>query len=68
MGISIRDPEVERLAQKLAELRKTDLTEAIAHALRSEFEREHATNGRCVSGSRRSLARLRRWRVPIGDT
>jgi len=40
MGISIRDPEVGELARKLADLRKTNMTEAIAHALRSELKRE----------------------------
>ena len=41
MGISIRDPEVGDLARELARLRKTNMTEAIAHALRSELKREH---------------------------
>jgi hypothetical protein len=40
MGISIRDPEVGELARELAKLRKTNMTEAIAHALRSELRRE----------------------------
>jgi len=40
MGISIRDPAVGELARELARLRKTNMTEAIAHALRSEIERE----------------------------
>ena len=40
MGISIRDPQVAQLARELARLRKTNMTEAIAHALRNELERE----------------------------
>ena len=40
MGISIRDPEVGELARKLARLRKSNMTEAIVHALRSELKRE----------------------------
>ncbi|HEY5203666.1 MAG TPA: type II toxin-antitoxin system VapB family antitoxin [Roseiarcus sp.] len=40
MGISIRDPEVGELARELAKVRKTNMTEAIAHALRSELKRE----------------------------
>ncbi len=40
MGISIRDREVGELARELARLRKTNMTEAIAHALRSELKRE----------------------------
>lgn len=40
MGISIRDPEVGELARELARLRKTNMTEAIAHALRAELKRE----------------------------
>jgi antitoxin VapB len=40
MGISIRDREVGELARELARLRKTNMTEAIAHALRTELERE----------------------------
>ncbi|HME84074.1 MAG TPA: type II toxin-antitoxin system VapB family antitoxin [Roseiarcus sp.] len=35
MGISIRDPEVGELAR----LSKTNMTEAIAHALRGELKR-----------------------------
>ena len=40
MGISIRDPEVGELARELARLRKTNMTEAIAHALRRELNCE----------------------------
>jgi antitoxin VapB len=40
MGISIRDPEVGELARELARLRKTNMTEAIAYALRAELARE----------------------------
>jgi antitoxin VapB len=40
MGISIRDREVGELARELARLRKTNMTEAIAHALRTELKRE----------------------------
>ena len=40
MGISIRDPEVGELAREFARLRKTNMTEAITHALRSELKRE----------------------------
>jgi hypothetical protein len=40
MGISIRDPKVGELARELARLRGTNMTEAIAHAVRSEIERE----------------------------
>jgi antitoxin VapB len=40
MGISIRDPKVGELARELARLRKTNMTEAIAFALRSELKRE----------------------------
>ncbi len=59
MGISIRDPEVGELARELANLRKTNMTEAIAHALRSELERERAQDGRWSSdsGSSRRNAR-----------
>jgi antitoxin VapB len=40
MGISIRDPEVGELARTLARLRKTNMTEAIAYALKAELKRE----------------------------
>jgi antitoxin VapB len=40
MGISIRNPEVGELARELAKLRKTNMTEAVGHALRSELKRE----------------------------
>lgn len=40
MGTSIRNPEVGELARELARLRKTNMTEAIAFALRAELKRE----------------------------
>jgi antitoxin VapB len=40
MGISIRNPKVSELARELARLRKTNMTEAITFALRSELKRE----------------------------
>jgi antitoxin VapB len=40
MGISIRNPEVRRLALELAALRKTNMTEAIAHALQEQLRRD----------------------------
>lgn len=39
-GYQHRDREVGELARELAKLRKTNMTEAIAHALRSELKRE----------------------------
>ena len=49
MGISIRDPEVGELARTLARLRGTNMTEAIAHALREEVNAS-ARSGRSSSG------------------
>lgn len=40
MALSIRAPEVGELARELADLRKTNMTEAIAFALRNELKRE----------------------------
>jgi antitoxin VapB len=40
VSISIRDPEVGERARELAKLRKTNMTEAIAFALRNELRRE----------------------------
>jgi antitoxin VapB len=40
MGISIRDDKVGELAQQLARLRGTNMTEAIGHALSEELKRE----------------------------
>ena len=42
MALSIRDPDASKLARELADLRNTNMTEAIVHALRSELERERA--------------------------
>jgi len=39
MGISIRDSEVAKLAKELAELRGTNMTEAIGWALRDSLAR-----------------------------
>ena len=66
MGISIRDPEVGELARELANLRKTNMTEAIAHALRSELKRERdkrplarAAGGACGAGRERRPGQIR---------
>jgi antitoxin VapB len=40
LAIRIWDPEVGELARELARLRKTNMTEAIAYALRAELTRE----------------------------
>jgi len=40
MGIRIRRPAVGELARELARLRGTNMTEAIAHALKEEVKRE----------------------------
>ncbi len=42
MSISIRRDSVARLARELAELRKTNLTEAIEAALQEALDRERA--------------------------
>ena len=61
MGISIRDPEVGELARELAKLRKTNMTEAIAHALRSELKRERDKRPlRGATGGDRGAKRERR--------
>ena len=52
MGISIRDPEVGDLARELADLRKTNMTEAIAHALAGANLSASAKSGRWRSGWR----------------
>jgi antitoxin VapB len=40
MSLSVRDPKVGELARELAELRGTNMTEALGHALREELKRE----------------------------
>ena len=40
MALSVRDPEVGRLARELADLEKSNMTEAIVVALRNERKRE----------------------------
>jgi antitoxin VapB len=56
MGISIRDPEVGELARELARLRKTNMTEAIAHALRAELKRERRQDKRPLAERLEELA------------
>jgi antitoxin VapB len=41
MALSIRDPNVEKLARKLAASRGTNMTRAIAAALEEALENEH---------------------------
>ena len=40
MALYVKDPEVDRMAAELAEIRKTTKTEALKQALRNELERE----------------------------
>ena len=42
MGISIRDPEVRKLARELANVRGTNMTEAIGAALRGALDAARA--------------------------
>lgn len=43
MSLYVKDPEVNRLAQRLAALQQVSKTEAIRRALRHELEREDKT-------------------------
>lgn len=43
MALYVKDPEVNRLASQLAEMRKTTKTEILRRALRHELEREAST-------------------------
>lgn len=40
MALYVKDPEVDRLAAELAEIRKITKTEALKQALKNELERE----------------------------
>lgn len=40
MALYVKDPEVDRLAAELAEIRKTTKTEVVKQALQHEMERE----------------------------
>lgn len=42
MPLYVKDPEVDRLAEKLSALRKVSKTEAVRQALARELERESA--------------------------
>jgi antitoxin VapB len=42
MPLYVKDPEVDRLAERLASLRRVSKTEAVRQALRRELEREEA--------------------------
>lgn len=45
MPLYIKDPEVDRLAERLAAQRRTTKTEVVRQALRRELERVEATSG-----------------------
>ena len=40
MALYVKDPEVDRIAKRLASLRRVSKTEAVRQALRHELERE----------------------------
>ena len=42
MPLYVKDPEVDRLAERLASLRRATKTEVVRQALRHELEREEA--------------------------
>lgn len=45
VALFVKDPEVDRLAERLATLRKTSKTEVVRDALRNELEREELAPG-----------------------
>ena len=45
MALYVKDPEVDRLAERLATLRKASKTEVVRDALRRELEREELAPG-----------------------
>lgn len=45
MALFVKDPEVDRLAERLATLRKASKTEVVRDALRHELEREEQVPG-----------------------
>lgn len=45
MALFVKDPEVDRLAERLATLRKTSKTEVVRDALRHALEREEQAPG-----------------------
>ena len=65
MGISIRDPEVGELARELARLRKTNMTEAIAHALAQRIE-ARARQAAARGAARRAREETERWQGRVG--
>lgn len=58
MALYVKDPEVDRLASQLAEIRKTTKTEVIKQALRQEMEREQSDDfvERVMAFARRARA------------
>lgn len=58
MALYVKDPEVDRLAAELAEIRKTTKTEVIKQALRQEMEREQSDDfvERVMAFARRARA------------
>jgi len=45
LALFVKDPEVDRLAERLARLRKASKTEVVRDALRHELEREEQAPG-----------------------
>jgi len=48
MVLSIKDPEADRLARRLAELTGESLTDAVKEALRDRLEREQRRRGKHI--------------------
>ena len=52
MALSIKDPEADRLARRLAKLTRESLTDAVKAALRDRLEREQRRRGKHIDRAR----------------
>lgn len=69
MALYVKDPEVDRLATELAEIRKTTKTEVLKQALQHELEREEKDTyvERAIEFARRMRAKGNPDRVQTVD-
>ena len=67
MAVSLKDPEIDRLAREVARLTGESPTEAVRHALAERLERERRRRGGGASDIARRLDALARACAALPD-
>jgi antitoxin VapB len=67
VALSIKDPDVDRLARQLADLTGESITEAVHVAIRDRLEREQRRRGKTIDRARIDAIVERLAALPVVD-